>query len=774
MAERIKGITVEIGGDTVGLNKALSDVNGTSRNLQSELNQVQRLLKFDPTNVELLAQKQQLLTGQIENTSEKLNRLRSVQAQVEQQFQAGDLGIEQYRAFQREIAKTEQSLKSFKDQAEETNKKASASAKEMGGNIANAVAGAAAGAGAGAVISKALETAALDTKIDISFNVPEESKQSVKDAISIVEAYGVEGEAALEGVRRQWALNADQTDAQNAAVIKGAGAITAAFSEIDFTELVQETNEMASAMGISQEEALGMTNSLLKMGFPPDQLDIITEYGSQLSRAGYSAEEIQGIFAAGVETDSWNIDVLMDGLKEGRILMVEFGAGVDKAMQETIKGTGISATQLQNWGKAVAEGGEAGKNAMLEAAMSLSKIDDATKRNELGVKMFGTLWEEQGKNITETLINAGDKTGNLKANQDELNKSVATLDADPQVRLNNALSNMSTALTPLLATVAEWVAKIADWAAKNPELTAGITAVVVIIGILTGVIMALIPVIFGLSAAAGALNIALLPFTAIILGIIAAIGLLVAAFVWWRKNGDEVMKKVEKMEAFIKAKFAAITRKVIDEMKKVLKNIKEVWGKVTDFLEDIDLKQIGKDIINGLINGIGSMAKKVWNKASEVASGIGKAISKALKTGSPSKVTIEIGEDAGEGLEIGLAKTISSVQNTAVSMADALTNTLIDFMGGGSALQSYFDAIREDGDWLNDMLTHMPKNIANLAKQIGFVLAPTLEGTKLREDKSNLNRMQGMTVNIHSPKALNAREANLVWNKQMKKMALQW
>lgn len=115
---------------------------------------------------------------------------------------------------------------------------------------------------------------------------------------------------------------------------------------------------MASSMNMSNEEALAMVNSLLKIGFPPDQLDIISEYGSQLARAGYNAEEIQGIMAAGVETGTWNIDVLLDGLKEGRIVLSEFGQTVDDT---TAKMLGTTGEQLQKWGKAVAAGGEEGK-----------------------------------------------------------------------------------------------------------------------------------------------------------------------------------------------------------------------------------------------------------------------------------------------------------------------------------------------------------------------------------------------------------------------------
>jgi predicted nucleic acid-binding Zn-ribbon protein len=85
--------------------------------LQSELKDVERLLKFNPDNVELLEQKQKLLGDQVQNTSEKLNTLRKAQEQVEKQFKSGEIGEAQYRAFQREIAETESKLNHFKRQA---------------------------------------------------------------------------------------------------------------------------------------------------------------------------------------------------------------------------------------------------------------------------------------------------------------------------------------------------------------------------------------------------------------------------------------------------------------------------------------------------------------------------------------------------------------------------------------------------------------------------------------------------------------------------------
>lgn len=116
MADRVKGITIEIDGNTQGLDKALKSVNDKSVKLNRELKDVNKLLKFDPGNAELVAQKQKLLSEQVENTKTKLNALKQAQEQVEQQFQSGKIGEEQYRNFQREVASTEQSLRSYESQ----------------------------------------------------------------------------------------------------------------------------------------------------------------------------------------------------------------------------------------------------------------------------------------------------------------------------------------------------------------------------------------------------------------------------------------------------------------------------------------------------------------------------------------------------------------------------------------------------------------------------------------------------------------------------------
>ena len=120
MAATIKGITIEIGANTTALGKALEEVNKKSRSLQSELRQVESLLKMNPGNAELIAQKQELLARAVANTKDKLDTLRTAQSQVEQQFASGQISDEQYRAFVREVAKTENALKQLEDSLDDT------------------------------------------------------------------------------------------------------------------------------------------------------------------------------------------------------------------------------------------------------------------------------------------------------------------------------------------------------------------------------------------------------------------------------------------------------------------------------------------------------------------------------------------------------------------------------------------------------------------------------------------------------------------------------
>ncbi|MGD6899343.1 DUF2207 domain-containing protein [Bacillus infantis] len=877
--DRIKGITVEIGGDTVGLQNALRDVNRRTKDVQSELKDVQRLLKFDPNNVELLAQRQELLTQAIQSSTDKLNQLRQAEAQVQAQFERGEISQEQYRGFRRELQQTEQELQGFQqalqdlqDEQEQVGQRtrqmnalfdatgtsvedyagvigtrlvraiqngtatsrdleyafqrigrqaigsggdidqlrATLATVDSGNSIQNIrrdlqqlqseadeaaeavegvgielenVAGAlVAGGGISGAIDKALESSSVNTQINIALDVDEDSLQTIKSTVGDVTALIEDQEAALSGTRRLWMLNKDASDEVNASIAKGAGAISFAFKEIDFNELIQESYEIGKELNISQGEAIALVDSLLKAKFPPDQLDIIAEYGAQLSRAGYNAEEIRGIMAAGVDTGTWNIDVLLDGLKEGRIGLAEFGQEVDDAAKEVIKGTDISAKQLQEWGKAVAAGGNEGKLAMLDAALALDKMEEGAKKNQVGVKLFGTLYEENGVKITDTILGAKDQVQSLDEMQKGLNDTLSQVQADPLVAVKTAFNDLLFALQPVFQIISDLISKIAEWISENPKLAATITAISTALGIIIGVLLVIGPILAGITAATGILSVSFGTLVGIISGVVAGIAALIAISVLLYKNWDEVKSfalsiwseisqhfggVIEQIKGYVLAgmnyvkstiqsilsaavslaksllsSFAAFWKEngaqitaivkgamtlvaslisgnlqyvkgvfqavmpiisgvvkiawgvisattkstvdfilgVIQFFLKIFKGdwsgafqtikdtTQKIWSNIVNTFKGINLRQIGKDIVQGLINGITSMASGVWNAVKSIGNSIKDVFTSMFDIHSPSRVFEGYGVNINEGL-------IRGIKDSARKLDAAVNNT---------------------------------------------------------------------------------------------------
>ena len=130
----LKGITVSIGGDTTKLQSALAGVNKEVKNTQAQLKDVEKLLKLDPSNAEMVRQKQKLLADAIKETKEKLSTLKTAAEQANEQLQKGEITQEQYDALQREIQETEQALRQLESQASSTNATL-AKIEEVGGKF---------------------------------------------------------------------------------------------------------------------------------------------------------------------------------------------------------------------------------------------------------------------------------------------------------------------------------------------------------------------------------------------------------------------------------------------------------------------------------------------------------------------------------------------------------------------------------------------------------------------------------------------------------------
>lgn len=171
---KIKGLTVEIGGDTTNLGKALESVNKKSGDLSAELGEINRQLKFDPKNTELLAQKQQVLAGAIANTEDKLQTLREAERQVQKQFERGEVSEEQVRALKREIIATEGKLNSYKnavkstaEEVENLGKKSEDTSETMANALSSGLKGAAVGLAAVTTAATASAEATREYRTDM-------------------------------------------------------------------------------------------------------------------------------------------------------------------------------------------------------------------------------------------------------------------------------------------------------------------------------------------------------------------------------------------------------------------------------------------------------------------------------------------------------------------------------------------------------------------------------------------------------------------------------
>jgi phage-related minor tail protein len=539
--KRISGITIEIEGDVQPLQKALKNVDNASAHTSSELDKINRALKFDEGNSTLLAQKQEVLQEAIKNTTTRLDGLKQAQQEVDKLYSNGEIDASTYRTFQREIESTEGKLESYQDQvkamesaqsrlgdstkqlnrlfeltgttiddfadsldaklvrairdgrastqqlerafeevgrtalgtntdleklrttlqtldsganleqvrkdlqaieqeAESANKSVSGLSKGLG-----LLGGIGAGIGIGKAVDNALAQSDVDAVIDITFDVPESSKKSIREALIDVQKYGIDSQQALEGVRRQWALNKDASDSANRKIVESAGAITKAYDGIDFVQLIQETNEIAGELKTTDEEALNLVNTLFKIGFPVEEIDIIAEYGGQLQRAGYEAKEIASIMATATSQNGWNIDSLLDGLKEGRIRAAEFGNGLSEGMKDNLrKVTGIIEAASEEELEIMRDGFDKKETALSKSLANqekaLTKSHDAQQRQlekslDAEMRAFEKSSERKLKLLDEEYmaklkIIDEEKYNKIKAIDDEIASLQALTDAE--------------------------------------------------------------------------------------------------------------------------------------------------------------------------------------------------------------------------------------------------------------------------------------------------------------------------------------------------------
>lgn len=139
----------------------------------------------------------------------------------------------------------------------------------------------------------------------------------------------------------------------------------------------------------------------------------------------------------------------------------------------------------------------------------------------------------------------------------------------------------------------------------------------------------------------------------------------------WEKIKSLFSSAGERIKTVARDKFEAMKQSIRDKMNQARDAIKSAWDKSVSFLKGIDLRQIGRDIIQGLINGITSMGRSLMNKANELANSVKDKFRSVLKIASPSKVFEQYGRWTGEGFAIGMERTVGDIASSADLMVQA-------------------------------------------------------------------------------------------------------
>lgn len=481
MAGSIKGILVEIGGDTSGLQKALKKVNSETSGLSKELKGINSLLKLDPKNTELLAQKQTVLTGNIKETEEKLKLLKQAQKEADETIKnGGEISQENYRNLQREIVNTQKKLENlneeynnfktenskftkvgktlqdFGEKVDSTSEKINKIGTDVTAKATTGIVGIA----TAAVTAGASLESAVDKYIAKAGKSVEETEKYKKVLTDINDANFGEGYEDIANsmaiVEQQMRGLDDAADLEN--ITKKAYYLKDAF-DAEINESVRAAKMLMEQWGMSADEAFELINQGYQKGLDKngDLLDSINEYSVHFRQIGLSATDMFNTFCLGAESGAFSIDKVGDAIKEMGIRLK------DGTATDTLKSMKLNANELE---KAFAEGGEKGSWAFGEIVKGLQNIKDPLKQNQAGVTIFGTMWEDLGKDAVFSMTSYGEKfdeTANtMSSSMDKMYNNTKSSVEGSIKRIKTISANLGTKLLPVVNKVLDKVEVFID------------------------------------------------------------------------------------------------------------------------------------------------------------------------------------------------------------------------------------------------------------------------------------------------------------------------
>lgn len=475
MATGIKGITIDIGGNTAPLNKALADVNKTSRNLQNELKQVDKLLKLDPKNTELLVQKQKLLSEAIGNTKEKLETLKEAEKQAQQQFQNGEISEEQYRALQREIIKTEEELKALEKAAEQSNGtldkvaevagKVGEKSEEIGKKMLPVSAGIAAIGAAGVASFNELDAGydTIVTKTGATGEVLEGLQSSMNAVFGELPTTAENAGIAIGEVNTRFGATGDTLETLSKQFIE--------FAEINETDLnnsIGMTNKIMKAWNIDAAKTpnvLGLiTVKAQETGISVDTLmNSVLENNSVFKEMGLTFEQSIGLMAE-FEKNGVNSTTALAGLKKAVVNYAKEGLSMEEGLKKTIESIKNASSETEALTKAQEIFGTKGA----------AEMTNAIREGRLSVEDLCASMEEYGTTVEDTFNATLDPPDKAAVALNNLKIAGADLG-------NTILSALAPALEGLVSKVrnfAQWFTSLDDKAKLTIVTIGGIVAAI--------------------------------------------------------------------------------------------------------------------------------------------------------------------------------------------------------------------------------------------------------------------------------------------------------
>lgn len=714
----IKGITIKIGGDTTGLDKALKETNKKSRELESELKAVDKALKLDPNNVTLVKQKQDLLKDSIKETKSKLDVLKEAQSQVTAQYKKGEIDAGQYRAFQRELETTKSKLSSLKDEKKNVNAIGTAfkEAKDKVEPVIKKVEKV--GSVIGGATSKAVKFTATLGKIDTAMiGKAADGFKKYTQTIGVGLAAVTTALAANVEASREW--NSDMTKLKTNAETSGNNFD---FMKSKMQDLVAITGESDSsiealsnlmAVGFSDEQMTPAINALsgavekfpdtLKIESLSDSLQetlatgaATGQFSELIGRMGDSVDD----FNAGLqnctseaERQQYALDWLANsGLSE---INDEYQSANKSTLdyerasfelQDALASLGTAFTPVMAGAKGMAadfltkslpavqklSGGFTqlfdGVSSLLDAYDS-GGLDSLTEQIPIVISgLFSSASETLAENAP-TLITAS--TTVLTSIIQSLAQSAPSLINSILPSLLNGFFGLINALVSTIPTLV-------------PELVQG--AITLFLGLIDGlndVIKQLMPMLPSLIKQITDTLIENLPaiieggfqlLTGLITGLTKCTPDLINAIIALIPVITDSL--TENLPALVKAGMeliVALAQGLPQALPDLIDALPEIISAIIDGFKDVDWLDLGANILKGILNGLVSAVSGIWSVVEDVGSAIIDGFCDFFDIHSPSRVMAKkVGQYLPSGIAVGMEDTADEPVDEAQAIVDSV------------------------------------------------------------------------------------------------------